>query len=331
MKKINKILIHAPNWLGDIMMSLPAMTLIREKYSDAHISIFLKSSMCSVFEESDIINETIPLSKIDTIKSKKFDMAILFPNSFISALRVFGKGIKYRVGYSGDYRNMMLTHIADRKPVRWINTTAYYVNMLKVIGIESEVPKVKLNIGSKALERASLYLENEDALSKPIFAYGVGATNSFGKVWHEKHFAEIMNTLSKKYDAKTLIISTPEESEMVKNVVSLLDHKPLIPHRDLATISAMLSLCKGFIGNDSGAMHLSSAIGIPTLGLYFATPPYQNMPIGERSDIIVKQLPCAFCGGQKCKLGTFECREVIKPNEVLAKFENMIEKVSSKN
>lgn len=325
MDKIDKILIHAPNWLGDIMMSLPAVTLIREKYSDSYISILLKDSMCSVFEESDIVNETIPLSKADTIKNKKFDMAILFPNSFISASRVFGKGIKYRVGYSGDFRDFMLTHAADRKPVRWINTTEYYVKMLKIIGIESDTPKVKLNVGEKAIERASKYLVDEDAWYKPIFAYGVGATNSFGKTWHEKHFADVMNALSKKYNAKTLIISTPEESEMVKNVVSLLDHKPLIPHRDLATISAILSLCKGFIGNDSGAMHLSSALGIPTLGLYFATPPYQNMPIGTRSAIIVKQLPCAFCGGQKCKLGTFECREIIKPYEVLEKFESMID------
>jgi len=322
MKKINKILIHAPNWLGDIMMSLPAITLIRENYSEARISILLKDSMCCVFEESDIINETIPLSKIDTIKSKKFDMAILFPNSFVSASRIFAKGIKYRVGYSGDFRNFMLTHLVDRKPVRWINTTEYYVKMLKVIGIESDIPKVKLNVGEKALARASKYLVDD----KPIFAYGVGATNSFGKVWHEKHFAEVMNVLSKKYNAKTLIVSTPEESEMVSNVVSLLDHKHLIPHRDLATVSAILSMCKGFIGNDSGAMHLSSAIGIPTLGLYFATPPYQNMPIGVNSDIIVKQIPCAFCGGQKCKLGTFECREIIKPNEVLEKFESMIDK-----
>ena len=91
-------------------------------------------------------------------------------------------------------------------------------------------------------------------------------------------------------------------------------------------VAAILSLCDGFIGNDSGAMHVASIVGIPTLALYFATPAYQNFPIGINSHIIEKKPdnPACICGGKKCKLETFECREVVKPQEVISKFESII-------
>ena len=324
-KKQYKILLHAPNWLGDIMMSLPAITLIREHYQDAHIAVLIKKSMGSIFTSSNLIDEVIPLSEIKSIRSKKFDMAILFPNSFISAFRVFMAGIPKRVGYTGDYRNLMLTHKVDRKPIRWANTTYYYVNLLKVIGIEKEVPQVILNTSAESDERALQYL-NENAINEntKFFTFGVGATNSYGKTWSTTYYAEVMNTLAKKYNARIVFITTKEEEAISDKINKKIDNKALIPYFSLDIIASIIKYSSGFIGNDAGAMHLASVLGVPTLALYFATPPYQNSPIGIKSDIIVYQLPCAFCGGRECRLKTFECRYAIKPEEVLDKFETMI-------
>lgn len=326
MSEIKNILIHAPNWLGDIIMSIPAMTLIREKYKDANISILIKKSMSGLFVESNLTDNIIELNRFLHLRKYNFDMAVLFPNSFISAFRVFGHGIKIRAGYSGDYRDFMLNRIADREPVRWIHTVDYYVNMLKVIGIDSKSGIVSLHVGDKAKEKAREYLESEGVYGKKIFAYGIGATNSKGKIWDESYFASVANTLAKKYDAETLFITTPDEHEISDKIASMLDKKPLIPYFSLDIIAAILSYCNGFIGNDAGAMHLAYAVGIPTLALYFATPFYQNAPRGIKSDFLEKKIDCAFCGGRKCQKGTFECRNVIKPEEVITKFETMIEK-----
>lgn len=324
MNNIKNILIHAPNWLGDIIMSIPAMTLIREKYKESKITILIKSSMSKLFFESDIVDDIIELKRFLHLRKYGFNMAILFPNSFISALRVFGHGIKKRVGYSGDFRDFMLTDIADRKSVRWIHTSDYYVNMLKIIGIDSNSPKVTLHIGDTAKNIAFGYLKNVNPYGKKIFAYGIGATNSLGKIWDESYFASVANSLSRKYDALTLFVTTPNEKDIADRISLMLDRKPIVPYFGLDVISAILSLCDGFIGNDSGAMHLAYAVGIPTLALYFATPSYQNSPRGERSDFIEKKIECAFCGGRKCDKTTFECRKVIKPEEVIEKFENML-------
>ena len=326
MDNIRNLLIHSPNWLGDIVMSIPAIYLIREKYSDIKITVMSKKSMFGIFTVSGLIDECLELKRFPHLRKYHFDVALLFPNSFESAFRVFGHGIKKRVGYKSDGRNFMLTDAVDRKNVRWINTSDYYVNLLKAIGIDKKRPPIKLNIRDEILNKAKEYMKEINPDNKIVFAYGIGATNSIGKIWKEEYFAETANYLSNKYDALTLFITTPNEKEISDKISAMLYNDPVIPYMPLDMIAAILSLCDGFIGNDSGAMHVASIVGIPTLALYFATPAYQNYPIGINSHVIEKKPnnPACICGGKKCEINTFECREVIKPEEVINKFENII-------
>lgn len=326
MKDMKNVLIHSPNWLGDIIMSMPAIYLIRQKYKDIKITVMTKKSMFGIFNAADLVDNVIDLKPIKRLRKYNFDTAILFPNSFESALRIFGHGIKRRIGYKSDYRNFMLTDAVDRKEVRWIHTSDYYVNLLKVIDIDAKRPSFTLKIKNEIIDKAKEYLRKVNPDNKKIFAYGIGATNSFGKIWKEEYFAEVANYLSKKYDALTLFVTTPNEKEISDKISAMLYNEPIIPYMSLDMIVAILSLCDGFIGNDSGAMHVASIVGIPTLALYFATPAYQNSPIGINSKIIEKKVdnPACICGGKKCQLETFECREIVKPNEVINKFEKML-------
>ena len=326
MKNIKNLLIHSPNWLGDIVMSMPAIHLIKEKYEGIKITVMSKKSMLGIFTVTDLVDDYIELKRFPKLRKYNFDAALIFPNSFESAFRVFGHGIKMRIGYKADYRNFMLTEAVDRKGVRWIHTSDYYVNLLQAIGINEKRPSIKLKIKEDILNKAKYYLKTVNPENKKIFAYGIGATNSVGKIWKEEYFAEVANYLSNKYDALTLFITTPNEKEISDKISAMLLKEPIIPYMSLDMIAAILSLCNGFIGNDSGAMHVASIVGIPTLALYFATPAYQNFPIGINSHIIEKKPdnPACICGGKKCKLETFECREVIKPDEVISKFEGII-------
>ncbi len=307
-------------------MSMPAIYLIKEKYKDIKITVMTKKSMAGIFAAGDLVDECIELRNFPRLRKYNFDAVLIFPNSFESAFRVFGHGIKMRIGYKADYRNFMLTEAVDRKEVRWIHTSDYYVNLLKAIGIDEKRPTFKLKIKEDILNKAKEYLKTVNPENKKIFAYGIGATNSIGKIWKEEYFAEVANYLSNKYDALTLFITTPNEKEISDKISAMLLKDPIIPYMSLDMIAAILSLCDGFIGNDSGAMHVASIVGIPTLALYFATPAGRNYPIGINSHAIEKNVdnPACICGGKKCKLQTFECREVIKPQEVINKFEGII-------
>ena len=326
MKEIKNLLIHAPNWLGDIVMSLPAIHLIKEEYKDIKITALAKKSMFGILTVSGLVDDVIEVKRFPALRKYHFDAALLFPNSFESAFRVFGHGIKRRIGYKADYRSFMLTDRVEREPVRWWHTADYYVNLLKAININKPRPNIKLNIKEDILNNAKEYIKTINPENKKIFAYGIGATNSFGKIWKEEYFAEVINYLSNKYNAITLFITTPNEKEISDKISSMLNEKPIIPYTSLDNIAAILSLCDGFIGNDSGAMHVASIVGIPTLALYFATPAGINSPIGSNSHIIEKKPDnkACICGGRKCSLNTFECREIIKPEEVINKFEGII-------
>ena len=326
MKDIKNLLIHSPNWLGDIIMSMPAIHLIREKYNDIKITAMVKKSMSGILTVGGLVDDCIEVKNFPRLRKYHFDAALLFPNSFESAFRVFGHGIKMRIGYKADYRDFMLTEAVDRKEVRWIHTSDYYVNLLKSIGINEQRPSIKLNIKEDILNNAKDYLKTVNPENKKIFAYGIGATNSIGKIWKEEYFAEVANYLANKYDALTLFVTTPNEKEISDKISAMLLKEPIIPYMSLDMIAAILSLCNGFIGNDSGAMHIASIVGIPTLALYFATPAGLNYPIGINSHAIEKKVdnPACICGGKKCKLETFECREIIKPQEVINIFEGII-------
>lgn len=326
MKKIKNLLIHAPNWLGDIVMSLPAIHLIKEEYKDIKITVLAKKSMFGILTVSGLVDDVIELKIFPSLRKYHFDAALLFPNSFESAFRIFAHGIKTRIGYKANYRSFMLTESIERESVRWIHTADYYVNLLKAININKQRPTIKLNIKENILNNAKEYIKTINPQNKKIFAYGIGATNSFGKIWKEEYFAEVINYLSNKYNAIALFITTPNEKEISDKIKSMLNQEPIIKYTSLDNIAAMLSLCDGFIGNDSGAMHVASIVGIPTLALYFATPAGMNAPIGINSHIIEKKPDnkACICGGRKCSLNTFECREVIKPEEVINKFEGII-------
>ena len=326
MNEIKNLLIHAPNWLGDIVMSLPAIHLIKEEYKEIKITVLAKKSMFGILTVSGLVDDVIELKNFPALRKYHFDAALLFPNSFESAFRIFGHGIKRRIGYRADYRSFMLTDSIERESVRWIHTADYYVNLLKAIDINKPRPVIKLNIKEDILNNAKDYIKTINLQNKKIFAYGIGATNSFGKIWKEEYFAEVINYLSHKYNALALFITTPNEKEISDKIKSMLNKEPIIKYTSLDNIAAVLSLCDGFIGNDSGAMHVASIVGIPTLALYFATPAGINAPIGVNSHIIEKKPDnkACICGGRKCSLNTFECREVIKPEEVINKFEGII-------
>ena len=186
MKDINNLLIHAPNWLGDIIMSIPAIHLIKEKYPDAKITVMAKKFMFGIFNAGNLVDECLEIKRFPSLRKYHFDTAILFPNSFESALRVFGHGIKRRIGYKADYRNFMLTDPVFRKDVRWIHTADYYIHLLKAIGIDEKRPNIKLNIKEDLVNKAKEYLKTVNPDNKKIFAYGIGATNSIGTFWREE-------------------------------------------------------------------------------------------------------------------------------------------------
>ncbi len=335
MKTYKNILVYMPNWLGDVIMAYPVIDNLKKCFPESSVSVMGKAVMMSIFEDNPIIDKIIDVKNYKSINKKDFDAIILTPNSFISGFQAWRTGIKNRFGSNTDSRGIFLTKKIDVKYPEYLklHTTDRYITIVnKSFGVDIEIPpQLLLPIGKQLKQNAKEYLESLGIFGEKIFAYGIGATNGLGKIWSEKHYAELANTNHKKHKAHTLFVATPNDKDTIARIKEHMDHEPFITNTTLGTIAGILSYCSGFVGNDSGAMHLSSAVGVPTVGLYFATPAYKNYPRGENVRYIEKHSPCEMCSGIKCtyKNESYECRTLITPDEVFEMLSNILTKIEN--
>lgn len=333
-ESFNNILIHSSNWVGDAIMSLPAIKEVRNKYLKAKITILIKKEIAPIFKNKDLVDETIytpsnngitgikeEITLRKLIKKNKYDLAILLPNSFQSALRVFGCGIKKRIGYAKECRSILLSNTVKRtKNILNEHMSKYYLNILSLLHIFPNNISLNLSIPEEDLNFAETIIDKQRKNpDSKLIAFGIGAANGKTKMWGIENYTELGNILIQKYNVEIIIIASPNEYDIAYLIASKINGNTIIPKTNLIQACAILSLCNAFVGNDSGAMHLSSAVNIPTIGLYFSTDPKCNYPFGKKSYYLTKKLHCAYCGKKVCKYKTYECTNLIKPEEVIDK------------
>ena len=343
-KQINKIIIRGTNWVGDAVMTIPAMRGLREIFPDAHISLHTKSWAQGIFQDADFIDEILPFetanSKFQTIfeqskiwRERKFDLAILFTNSFESALLAKLGKANNRFGYAKEGRSFLLTD-AIKIPV-WKNEKHeifYYLNLTaeieqKFFGTKSileEKPRFELKVSDERRSKARKFLEeNNIDFSKKIFAFVAGSTNSRAKRWQIESFARLNDKIQSELSANVILIGSKEESEVADEVLKLSKFKPvnLTGKTNLAEATAILSVCDLTVSNDTGPAHISAALGTKTLVIFGPTNPLTTQPIG--SEIITKNVECAPCMLRDCPID-HRCMTRISVDAVFEKVLSML-------
>ena len=328
-----------PNWVGDAVMALPAVRALKEAFPEAILSASAPNHIWSLFENGDLISSTFEtpggkgarewLAEMEfrrKIKREAFDVVILFPNSFEAAARVWGVGIPLRIGYEGDVRSFMLTcTLSKTDALLREHMITYYLNLLSPLGVcaATKVPAVSLTEESERFA-AEFIEKNRSKRESTLFALGVGTAYGTAKIWSAGYFTQVANTLIEKYDAEIVLTGSAAEMENAERLGKSMTRRPLISASSLINSAAILSRCRGFVGNDSGLLHIAAATGISTIGLYFATNPERNYPVGKNAHYIAKRIHCAYCGVRVCPLGTRECATAITPEDVMAKFDEIL-------
>jgi heptosyltransferase-2 len=313
---------------------MPTIKAIRTHFPKAKISIIVKKHIAPLFEIRDLVNEVLyaPTSKglrglreeltlRKSIKAGKYDIAILFPNSLISALRVWSCGIPERIGYAREGRSILLTKTVKRTPqILERHTSEYYLNILSLFDISISDISLSIRLPEQYLNFANDYLKlNKIANNSVLIALGIGSANGKAKMWGSANYSELANELIEKYSANIVLICSPSEYEYAQSIAKNIIKSVLIPQTNLIESASILSKCSAFVGNDSGAMHLSALVGIPTIGLYFSTDPKCNYPLGKNSHYLTKKINCAYCGKGECKFKSYLCTKSITPDEVISK------------
>jgi heptosyltransferase-2 len=316
-----RILIRATNWVGDAIMALPALRAARAKFSDAEIAIVARPYVADIYRDQQICNQLINYDAngihagfsgrerlAHELREQKFDVVLLLQNAFDAAWLAWRANIPERIGYARDGRSLLLTKPV---PVPTLGETPahekfYYLELLRRAGWMDSLPDesfIALTVSEIKRRRASEFLVESGARPHALrVAIGAGASYGSAKCWPPPRFAELASRLQAQNDADVILFGTAAEAAVSSAIVAWMPRPPidLTGKTAIADLPALLSQCHLFIGNDSGAMHVAAAVGLPVVAIFGPTDPLATAPVTPRCSIVQEKPYCSPCFLRRC-------------------------------
>lgn len=333
-----KIVVRGTNWIGDAVMTIPALRELRRIFPDAHIALHTRSWAEGIFRDADFLDEIVTFDGSGSamknafelgqiLKKGHFDLAVLFPNSFESALAAKLGRIPRRFGYSRQARRILLTNpiaVPEWKDNR--HEVFYYLHLVAEVEkavLSSETvmerdPVMELPVSQARRDRAREMLSELGIdLSKPTVALGVGSTNSRAKRWLPESYARLNDRLRNELEANVLLVGSKDETEVAKVVSDFCEIKPILltGKTNLDEATAILSEIDLLVSNDMGLAHIAPAVGTKTLVIFGPTNPNMTAPFSPRSRVIREEVECSPCMLRDCPID-HRCMTRISADEV---------------
>lgn len=326
-EKREAILIRGVNWIGDAVMTLPAIRAIRRAYPEAHISVLARPSVAPVYEHLPGIDEVIlqhaqhegifgRFRMAMELRKKRFTKAILLQNAFGAALTAFLSGIPERIGYDRDGRGFLLTRaIPYKNEDRKMHHIKYYLHLLNQAGIPAEYEKPALVVTLQERQRARKRLAG---LPKPLLGINPGATYGSAKRWYPDRFAEVGNWFIRTTGGSVIIFGSKTEEDIALEIDEDIPKNKLCVagHTTLRDLIALLAECDAFVTNDSGPMHLANAVGTPMVAIFGSTSPALTGPWGDGVRVLDADVNCSPCFERTCPKKDLKCMATITADEV---------------
>jgi heptosyltransferase-2 len=312
-----RILIRAANWLGDSVITVPAVRAIKAGRPDAHITIAAPEKIAAVWKLVPDVDEVMPLkpdsffSVVRTIRAQApFDVAILFPNSLRTALEVWFAGIPRRVGFGGHHRRWLLNQIIPKEPrLGPIQHQVYrYLRLAGEVGAPPAAPEIR-----KFLPR----LKTNGAPAR--IGLCPGAEYGPAKRWLPERFAEVALAIAEQRPIQWILFGTADDAERGAAIESSLGAHCVnrIGQTTLEQLAEELGACALLLTNDTGTMHLATLIGVPVVAIFGSTEPRLTGPLGSGHAILRHQVECSPCVLRECPID-FRCMKAIGVEEVVA-------------
>jgi heptosyltransferase-2 len=318
-----KILIRATNWVGDAIMALPALRAVRGRFPDAEITIVARPYVADIYRDQQICDQLIGYDPIGLhagfsgrerlaaeLREQKFDDALLLQNAFDAAWLAWRAKIAERIGYARDGRSFLLTKALPVPKPGEIppHEKFYYLELLRRAGwVESLADEsfIRMNVPEQKQRQAAEFLVQSGSRPHALrIAIGAGASYGSAKCWPPSRFAEVANRLQSQTGADLILFGTAAETAVSNAIAAELRQPPidLTGKTAIADLPALLSQCHLFIGNDSGAMHVAAAVGLPVVAIFGPTDPHGTAPVTPRCTVVQEKPYCSPCFLRRCPI-----------------------------
>jgi heptosyltransferase-2 len=324
---MQRIVVRAPNWVGDTVLSLPALRDVRRNFKAARLEVLARPGVADVYRtvaEVDGVRESRSWREDVVALRGAFDLGLLLPNSFGSALALVRAGVEERWGYATDGRGPLLTRRCPiPAEVRGESEVYYYRAMLGGVGLEvSAVPDVSLRPLEPWRERARTLLGE----GGPWLGINPGASYGTAKRWHPVRYAAVADRLAKRYGLRPVVVGGPAERPVAEALAAAMDTTALnlCGETSLGDLLGVLSELRLLLTNDSGPMHLAAALGTPLVAVFGSTDWRETAPFSKRAVLVREHVPCAPCKLRECPID-HRCMTRIDVERVAAEAERMLE------
>ena len=307
---IKRLVVRAPNWLGDAVMALPAMGALRTAFREATLAVAAAPAVAPLFEESTSVAQDELLVIRDArreaaeLRAGRFDAIVLMPNSFRSAWTARRATIAERWGYARNLRAPLLTRRAAR-PRRRLHQSAYYLELVRALGIDAPDARSLVTPRAVTRERARALLEPHVPEGRRIVGLAPGAAYGHAKRWPPDRMAALAVRLARERAATCVLVGAAGDREAGREIESAMPPDVrivnVIGRTDLRLLIGLLAHVHAFVSNDSGAMHLAAAVGVPVTAIFGPTDERVTAPIGDH-DVLIHQVFCRPCMLRDCPI-----------------------------
>jgi heptosyltransferase-2 len=305
-----RVVVRMPNWLGDIVMALPALAMARRGMPASHLAMALPAAFAPIGAEAidGAPDAVIAIRDGDrggrgeaaALREARFDRAMLLTNSFRSALVARRARIRERWGYRGAWRSALLTRAIPRPHGR-VHQSEYYRALMRALDMpDADVPpRIRVRPSTAARGRAALERAGVDP-EAPLVGIAAGAAYGYAKRWPPGRVAAVIGQLQAR-GVRAVLVGTAGDRATGREIESAASPVNLIGRTDLAELMGVIARCRAFLSNDSGAMHLAAALGVPVVAVFGPTDERATAPVGDHT-VLTADVFCRPCMLRECPI-----------------------------
>ena len=333
LEQINRILIIRLAPLGETVLTTPVIRALRQHFRDAYIAYMVAPTREDLVSANPHLNEVLTYQAsvpklIYQIARRKFQMAVILQPTFRLVFHTFLARTPFRVGFETNAGGKKLLSLAVPNNTSQ-HETQRYLDVVRALGVEVVDDEPEVFIDSAGVAWVNKFLENRNLDdSKSIIGLNPGAATTYRR-WHAANFAVLGDRLHEAYDAHIVITTGPREDELANQVAAQMSHSPVIVNQATPMqLAALLQRCNLYISNDTGPMHLSTAVKTPTIALFGASNLIQWAPPWDRHAVVAREA-CEFMKTLSSKEWDAhpdrarENLEVITPDRIMATVEKL--------
>ena len=337
---MNRILIIAPNWIGDAVMSQPLLANLKVIYPQCQIDVLASPWVAPIYracaEVHQVIEARLEHKQLQwglrkqlarQLKLNQYDACFVLPNSLKSALIPWLANIPLRIGYRGEMRFGLINSALDNpNKINRPPMANHYLALCNVMNHSKAIDAnkstdPKLNISLVAKASIDEKLQAASIGEQSIYVLCPGAEYGATKRWPTEHFATLAQQLiANEAGAHVILLGSKSDHALGEQILSKTVDTSQMQNwcgkTSLDEAIALIGMSKALVSNDSGLMHIGAALKVPQVAIFGSSDPHHTPPLSKRAEVIWLNLPCSPCHKRECPLGHLKCLKDISPATV---------------